>query len=314
MRSPVAFRWVALVFSVVFAVGVVVALLLHRTYVAAERVAARHVPADAAAVLRLDLEKVVLFAPVRQSLMPLLDELDVPEGKKLGPRWRRLASRSELVLGRDTREAVFLWGQRQGDWAVVLGGNFPDRVLAPLQQLFQEEGKPWPFEQGHLRSPEGLALGQAADRALILASDAARLGTVLPATDVHDRLGIPLRGALSFAANPRQMGFLWSVLSPLGPVEHLTARADWGSPLVVEIELTFSATPAPGSVVRARAILTELEGQDEAARLGREVGSPKIELKDQTMQIETRWDHIALERLAERIARHIAPAGAVTGG
>src|SRR5688572_29236490 len=108
---------------------------MHRTFVAAERVAARHVPADAVAVVRVDLEKATLFAPVRRFLLPLLDRDPPASG---GPRWDRVAERSELVVGRDTREALVLWGPGNDDWAVVLGGNYPAGVLPAVSDVLSE--------------------------------------------------------------------------------------------------------------------------------------------------------------------------------
>src|SRR6187431_1292604 len=86
----VRFRVVAWVFVTTVALGIVVALLLHRSFVGAERVAARHVTPDANAVLRLDLEKVVLFAPVRRVALPLLNESELPQGLDLKPRVHRI--------------------------------------------------------------------------------------------------------------------------------------------------------------------------------------------------------------------------------
>jgi hypothetical protein len=303
-RKTTPFGRIALVFVVLFVVGVVIVMLMHRTFVAAERVAARHVPADAVAVVRVDLEKATLFAPVRRFLLPLLDGESSAPGQA---RWERVAARSELVVGRDTREALALWGPGGDDWAVVLGGNYPSGVLPAVGEVLSEEGTPWRREGERLVAPSGRAFAQAADHALLLASDAARLQKALPASNAHERLGIPQKGAFAFAADPSKLPWLAQALAPLSDVRRVTAAADWSSPLLVHLELTLGDAPPAGAAQLVRDRFKALVGQQEASRLERVVGPPEVTTQGSVLRVTTRWDHEALERLAERLAHALQP-------
>ncbi len=301
-RRATPFGWIALVFVALFALGVVVALAMHRTFVAAERVVARHVSADAAAVVRVDLEKATLFAPIRRSLLPLL------EGEPV--RSERVAAHSKLVVGRDTREVLALWGPAANDWAIALGGNYPQGVLSALAEVFREEGKPWRRDGDKLVAPSGHAIAQAADRALLLASGSQRLQKLLPASDEHLRLGVPLKGAFAFVGMPQQVPWLAQALGPLGQPTRVTATADWSSPLLVHLRLTYAGAPPAGVALLVRDRFRELLGAAEASRLERVVGPPEVETHDAVVDVTMRWDHQALERLAERLALVLRQQGA----
>jgi hypothetical protein len=298
----VRFRVVGLVFVVTVALGLVVALLLHRSFVAAERVAARHVVPGSTAVLRLDLEKVVLFAPVRRVLMPLVNASDVPKGKELEPRVRRLAERSELELGRDTRELLVNFGPGEKDWSVVAAGNYPEKLLPALAAVLAEEGEPWKEEGGALVSPRGVALGQASDGALVLGANEGNLKRALSVSSEHERLGIPLRGALSFTGDPRQVRWLGEATRGLGDLERVQARAEWSSPLEVEWTLSYTGAPPDDLERRLGAALEELLGKGEALRLERAVGKPRLSRNGKVVSLHTRWDHESLEIVANRVA------------
>jgi hypothetical protein len=298
-RKSVPFIRIMLVFAALFVMGVVVAFWLHRTYVAADRVVAKHVAPDIVAAVRIDLEKATLFAPVRRFLLPLLE----PEGAVPGQtRWERVAARSELVVGRDTREVLAMWGPGVDDWAIALGGNYPADAIGTVAGVLGEEREPWRLEGGTLRSPSGHALSQATDRALLLASGSKRLASVLGTSDAHDRLGIPLKGAFAFAGDPSRLPWLSEALGALGPVSRLTAHADWSSPLVVQLELHYAAAPPTDAGALVNAQFAALIGAEEAKRLLRVVGPPTVETRSSSLVVTTRWDHIALERLAEQLA------------
>jgi hypothetical protein len=305
-RKATPFGRVAVVFVALIALGVAVAMIMHRTFVAADRVVAQHVSADAGAVVRVDLEKATLFAPVRRFLLPLLDGETGAPGTT---RWERVAARSQLVVGRDTREALALWGPGENDWAIVLGGNYPDGALGALSEVFREEGKPWRKDNGRLVAPSGHAIAQASDRTLLLASDSERLQKVLPATDDHLRFGVPLKGAFAFVGVPQQVPWLAQALGPLGQATRVTAKADWSSPLVVHLHLTFAGAPPSGTEALVRDRFRELVGTDEAGRLEHVVGALDVETRDRGLVVTTRWDHKALERLAERLAAVLRQQG-----
>jgi hypothetical protein len=298
----VRFRAVAWVFAATIALGVVVALLLHRSFVGAERVAARHLTPDSSAVLRLDLEKVVLFAPVRRVVLPLLNESALPHGKALKPRVHRIGEQSKLLLGRDTRELLVNFGPGAGDWSVIAAGNYPANLQSVLAAVLAEEGAPWKEQGGALVSPQGPALAQASDRALVLGSSSQIVERALPASDAHERFGIPLRGALAFVGDPRKTGWLAAASQSLGELERIEARAEWSSPLEVEWTLTYVDAPPGDLESRVNEALNHFLGEGEAARLERAVGKPRFSRSGRVVHLSTRWDHESLEIVADRVA------------
>ena len=61
----------ALVFVVLLAIGLGLAVVVYRKYVAYEPSVSRHVPAGATAVARFDLTHVMLYEPFRRAVFPL---------------------------------------------------------------------------------------------------------------------------------------------------------------------------------------------------------------------------------------------------
>src|SRR5688572_20938293 len=122
-----SFPLVISVFALLIVAGIALGVVIHGRYVAFERTVARHVPEDAALVIRWDVEKITLFEPTRRYLLPLLDaapnDARTPAG---ATRRKRLSDASGLDIGRDLREAMAVIGPREGDWTLVLGGAFPE--------------------------------------------------------------------------------------------------------------------------------------------------------------------------------------------
>jgi hypothetical protein len=71
-RGARSFRSVALGGVALGALIIAVAVSLYLRYIHYERVAARHVPAGSVLALRIDVEQVDLYEPVRRHLIPLL--------------------------------------------------------------------------------------------------------------------------------------------------------------------------------------------------------------------------------------------------
>lgn len=303
--NAVRFRLVAAVFAATVLLGVVAALLLHRSLVGADRVAARHVVAEAGAVLRLDLEKVMLFAPVRRAALPLINESALPERKLPRTRVQRFAAHSDVQLGRDTREVVVNFGPGPEEWSVIAAGNYPSGLLPALAEMFAEEGAPWARRAQTLVAPSGVALAQASDGALVLGSSVASAERALPATSAHERHGIPLRGALAFSGDPRRVGWLGAASEGLGELERIEARGEWSNPFEVTFVLTYAGEPPGDLEQRVGLAVRRLLGDAEATRLERAVGKPKLVREGARVRIESRWDHESLEIVADRVVSRL---------
>lgn len=204
-RSGKKWRSVFAIFSSFVAILGVGAFAAYWTLLRYEPVAHRHVPAGSAMAARIDFQEIALFGPVRRHLWPLVFERSEANGSGSDTSFAsRIQAATGLNLGRDIREVVLVsYGATDsGRWIVVLGGKIPSGIVRGLQKLAIEENIAADL------SPDGdvlkwralgIAVGQARDRSLIVASDPETLALALPAQDGATAIGLPETGALSFA-------------------------------------------------------------------------------------------------------------------
>ncbi len=304
-RGGLSFALVGTVFALLLAIGVGSGLVIHRRYVGFERVVAEHVPARSPFVLRWDVEKVTLFEPTRRYLLPLVDARRPGRPVAAEPRSERLRRATGVRIGRDLREVLLVVPPGDGDsWAVMVGGSFGgENLLGAVADTLRQEGWSASPPTGVLDSRSGLAFGRAADGAYALSSSRAALGAVLERTP-EDPL-VPREGAGSLVVRLDQPGVppaVRAVLAPLGDVTELSATADWGSPLPVEVRLRYASAPPGDAVQRLRGVLAELVG----ARLAElERGTLALEVQpgeNQELKARFRLADSALEAVADRAA------------
>ncbi len=259
-----SFPLVMAVFVGLLAAGIALGVAIHGRYVAFERTVARHVPRDAAFVVRWDVEKVTLFEPTRRYLLPLFDV--APKGEPPPPggaRRKRLSEASGLDLGRDLREAMAVIGPGEGDWVVVLGGSFPKAdVASALERVLAEEGQTVRrFGTDRFESERGLSFGRASDGALLLASSPKRLEASFPVHDPDPAVPRTGAGALVLRADaPGLSRDVRALLTELGDVSRVEAVASWGSPLPVDVTVHYRGAPPHDALARARKVVAELMG------------------------------------------------------
>ena len=200
-RVGVAPGWVlgALLLSFVGAFGA--AFWIYERYVAFERRAARHVVDGAWLAVRADLEKIVVYAPFRDEVLPLVQEPKADP--RLKPRLIRLSQHTGVELGVDVREIVFSRGQRHGSWVLAVGGMFPKAgVVRGIHDVLVEEGQRPRFDAGieRLYLPTGVVVQQAPDSVVVFASDAEALTSALAPSERYQTLDLGLgEPALSVA-------------------------------------------------------------------------------------------------------------------
>jgi hypothetical protein len=296
-----SFPLVISVFGLLIAAGIALGVLIHGRYIAFERTVARHVPGDAAFVIRWDVEKITLFEPTRRYLLPLFDATPEDDGAQArATRRKRVAEASGLDIGRDLREAMALIGPREGDWAVVLGGAFPEAgVLPALERVLAEEGRSVrKLGPDALEGPNGIAVGKASDGVLIVASSVARLRAALPVRGLSEAVPRTGAGALVLRADgPGLSSDVRSVLAELGDVSRIEALASWGSPFVVDVTLYYRDRAPPDALDRARRVLGELMGPG-AVPATEIVSAPSP--ASPRLTVRTRLTDEALERVARR--------------
>jgi hypothetical protein len=165
------------------------------------RSAAFHLPAGTHFAVRLDVEQVVLFEPLRKNLFPVLTE-----GRAPG-----VLARVEAATGvnpaMDLREVLFAIGPA-GEWTFLVGGLFPKDLTSGVAQVLDGEGVKSCALRGqrlHCTAPE-LWLAQAPDNLLVVASSEAQLARAIERSDTHKTLGFPVTGAGALVATSAQFG------------------------------------------------------------------------------------------------------------
>jgi hypothetical protein len=321
--GALSFWVVAAIFATLLALGVSLAVVIHRSYVGFARIAAYHVPPDTSLVLRWDVEKVSLFEPTRRFLLPLLDVPHAAKSAGTPPnatgtpakaaktRRDRFADLSGSMLGRDLREAVALFGPGEHDWAVVLAGSFREGdLVAAAQQTLANDGWTWrSLGPGRIASPEGFALGRAADGALVIASSAERLDAVLVPRDALPEVPRVGAGALRLLPSPTGLpAGTPALLASLGDVRAVTGSAKWGSPMPIEVTVEFAQSPPADAKDRIRRLLARLLG-DDLARIERQEAPVSVKSAgNHALTVTVLLDDVALERVANRAAETVEQA------
>lgn len=254
-RGGVPARVLAVWSAVAAALLLVGGFIAYRELLHYDRHAIAHVPRGAELALRLDLEQVVLFEPVRRHLLPLIDRAPLtgaPPEHGSRSRLVRLREQAGLNLAFDLREIVFA-REPGGGWVLALGGMFgTDTVLDGIERVLKAEpGMRLRRDGGVLiLSGAGLALAQAEDGVLLIASDTTLLARSLPAGRAHEALalgsgGAGALGALSSWLEPRNPG----VSSGGSPVTRCRVRIDLDDPLTLT---AWVETAGPSDVAAAQ--------------------------------------------------------------
>jgi hypothetical protein len=259
-RRGVSFKIVALIAVGLFAVAGVIAYVAYERLLHYERVAALHIPQNAAWAARLDVERVALFEPVRKHLFPLVQgaasaEAGSPQPAESAQLMEALRRKAGLNLGLDLREIVVAGLPDWGGWVLVLGGLFPDRtdLLVRISEvLFEQVGLPIRFEADSvLLLPGGHAFAQAGDGSLLLASSPELVRAARASSQRYVELGLGKEeGVGGFALQVRELGSLTGGLlglTSLGSVERVrgSLQSEANGRLGVRVELsTLGAAPA----------------------------------------------------------------------
>ncbi|HEY6728042.1 MAG TPA: hypothetical protein VI197_28730 [Polyangiaceae bacterium] len=241
-RGGVAPGWVLGALLLSFGVAFGVAFWIYERYVAFERRAAKHLVEGAELAVRADLEKVVLYAPFRDEVLPLVQEPTADP--RLKPRLIRLSQHTGVELGVDVREVVYSRGARSGSWALAVGGMFPKSgVVRGLHELLLEEGHQPRFDADteRLYLSSGAVVQQAEDSVVVFASDQQALASALAPSQRYQALDLGLgEPALSVAFVD-------------GAHVRLNAALDTGQP--ERLQLTLRGPAATGSVENTRTLV-----------------------------------------------------------
>ncbi len=169
---------------------------LYFKFVYYDRIASRHVPANAAFALRLDVSQAVFYEPVRRYFLPTLGGPELP--LEQGDQHITAIEHASGLLRSDLREVVFAGRVGSDDWVIVLNGLFPRDTASSglVPTLANEPG--WTHAGGTAVSASGVVVGRADDGVVLIASSKAGFDQAASGSDGAERLGLKTAGAGSF--------------------------------------------------------------------------------------------------------------------
>lgn len=282
-------------------------------------VARRHIPGNANVVVRVDPVEVATFGPARKHLWSLLEEERA--GKKRSARFQDAVGINPVT---DLRELIVA-STDASSWVVLLGGRIkPGKLLTGLEKVAREEGWAGWQRQGDLFvGPGGVSVAQAEDGTVVIGTDTPIVRAALPASDEWQRLGLPERGALSFAVTREAWEGLGTEIGGMLPIGgaglfRRPGRAAGAMTLGDAPKLTMRVDPAAGET--AAALAADLESVLGGLKLVMllmpdQVGekaaiqSAQVQAGPQAVEIRADWPRDGLERACERLARRIRAAG-----
>jgi hypothetical protein len=321
-------HWLAVLagLAALFALAGGAALFGYFYFIRYERVAARHLPADTTAALRLDLEKVILFEPVRKHLFPLFDELG--RGGQPGmSRARRLEDKTGVNIGIDCRELVLAQGPTSADWVLLVGGRFKGRnLIGGLGEVLREDGIQVSSEQQRLVFASGIAAAQAEDGTLVVAANRSRLESSLPEQQTYERLGLAPEGPGGFAVDGRLLrevasspaAYVAPALRDLESVERITATLALGPQVTVDGRVAFMAQADVQALEeRGRALLLTLSqlssmlpGQDLAGERAALERASIEQTGERSLRVVVPWTREDIDRGAQALAAAVRAVAA----
>lgn len=324
--KAVSFRALARFGLVVVALTIAGAYFAYVKLIHYERHALEHLPIATEIAGRVDVERIVLFEPVRRYLLPLIDEIPLGSNAQTaarapasGDRLARLRRAAGLNLGLDLREIGFGVTDKGQDWALSLGGLFPKTgMIDAIERVLRAEGAAHVVrtEQRLRFDPWGAVLAQADDGVLVLASRREILEEALPSSRRFERLGLPSDGPGSFAASAPWLQRMGVSMFPsdaawISNVERFVAHIRVGADIRVEGRLELR--PA-ASAESARAGLQRWTTENRSAGLhktnsgdwGEEWGLlarfQHVDAEGNAIHFTTSWNRAELGQAARDLA------------
>jgi hypothetical protein len=316
-RRSISARRLALYSLALAAVLIGLAFVAYRELLHYERRALLHVPAGATLVVRVDLEQIVLFEPVRKHLLPLIDRVSLADGSSAmqdahSGRALRLREGAGLNLGLDLRELVFArLGGGEG-WVLAAGGLFPDRdLLESVARVLEAEPGARPRRSGSmlLLGAGSLALARASDGILLLGSSPGAVERALRPVETNGALG---EGAAAFSAELPGPG------DGASSRERVRGRLDYGDPFPLTLEVEHAAgDPDPAR----RALERWLHVDTTSLVAGADWGGERALLARATFvpasptltRVTTTWEQGEVDRACRSLASWLEAAAARLG-
>ncbi len=290
----------------------------------------KHVPPHTMSVLRADGVKLATFRPVREHLWPLLLH-DHDGGERPHSARVKLIKKHTGIGMTDLREVVVAMVDVTS-WVVLVGGTFePGRFVPGMEKVFSHEGQAGWKRQDNMLVNGSLALAQADDGTLIVATQPALAKTCLPPSDAAQRLPVPVAGAISFAVDAK--AYRQAVAAFTVPVAGLEALQFDALKKVDSISghLQLSDTPSvqldgvPRQGETAASAADSLKDLLSTVRLTlllvpldfygskRAIANAKVSVHNKHVRLTTEWPYRGLDKAVRQLASIIGD-GRMLGG
>jgi hypothetical protein len=283
-----------------------------------------HIPDRAAVVVRVVAADLVLFAPVRTHLWPLVTE---GEPAPAGARPSRAARVREAtgVSATDVREIVIA-STDATSWVLLVGGRMArGRFVTGLARVMQEEGAPgWGMAGDVLLGPGGIAVAQADDGTIIVGSGVEVARAALPAGEGWRDLGLPEAPASLVVSGDtcKAMGrnaFAVPGSDVLGRIRRASGTLTLGDEPAIDLRL--SAQEGVDAAELARGVEALLAG----LRLGlvlapdrygekEAVGAATTKVEGAEVALHVPWPLAGFDRAAQELADRMRAADAPAAG
>jgi hypothetical protein len=280
--------------------------------------ASRHLPRGTAVAARVDALELLTFRPVRERLLPLVEEAKSADAKG-STLLERVGKESGVRLPMDVRElAVGSVDGRQ--WVLAVGGTMrAGDFVDALEKALNEDGIAGFNRDGDLliHTATGGAIGQADDGTLVFGTGKGITLAALPPrdeTDEADAVPLPTKGAITFLLNgaaTRGAGdALPKILDSLGSLSHID-RVDGalslGDAPAVDVRIRPRGT-TPAEL--AKTLETDLAAvklalflvPDDLGDAKAALGAAKVRADGGEVRVEAPWPYDALDRGVARLA------------
>ena len=265
----------------------------------------RHLPRGTAVAARIDALELLTWRPVRERLLPLLEQAKATEAKG-STLLERVGKESGVHLPTDVRELAL--GSVDGkQWVLAIGGTLrAGSFVDSLDKALKEDGFEGFTRDGDLlvHAATGGAIGQADDGTLVFGTTKGIALAALPPREERveaDAVPLPTRGAVTFLLNgaatrgagdalPRMLDSLGS----LSHIERLEGSLLLGDAPAVDIRVRPRGT-TPTELVKtletdlAAVNLALLLVPDELGGAKAALGAAKVRADGSDVHIEAPW-------------------------
>ncbi len=300
-------RWLAALFVALAIGGSAAAAYFGWLYVSYEAVAYYHVPGNAQVVARVELADVALYAPVREHLLPALKErLARPSTAKKGSDLRkRLLETTGVDLEGDVREVVFASVEGKA-WIAIFGGKMQrGRFVDGLAKVLEEEGVGGYTKRGALLvGPEGQAIAQAEDGAVLYGTNVAVVEAALPAEAGPSGPVLP-KGAVVFSLTRDAAEGALSLPRDMVRGVTGTMSLDDAPTLAASFDLVPGADPAPiaKAIEQAAASMRALAPEGSLAKVS--LDALAVEPSATSVRVRVPWTEETTVRACKEAAEEL---------